>query len=82
MTGHECNQTEKILDLQHNDKTIMAILQKLEKKLMKFILICSNEKWRKNYISREMFDLKVATLEKEMKDRLKEKDAEIQSIKK
>jgi len=81
MTGHECNQTKTILDLQHNDKTIMAILEKLEKKVDEIHTFIFKWEMAKNYISREMFDLKVATLEKEMQDRLKEKDAEIKSIK-
>lgn len=81
MTGHECNQTEKILDLQHNDKMIMSILEKLEKKVDEIHTFIFKWEMAKNYISREMFDLKVETLEKEMSDKLREKDNEIKEIK-
>jgi len=35
----------------------------------------------KNYVSREMFNLKVETMEKDFKEKLKDKDNEIKTIK-
>lgn len=76
-----CTKERAIIDLQHNNDRIMELLEKLEKKVDDIHVFIFQWEMAKNYISRELFELKISTLEKEMKDKLKEKDDEIQSIK-
>ncbi len=76
-----CTQENNIKDLQHNSKTFMNILKKLDKKVDDIHDYMFKWEMAKNYVSRELFNLKVETMEKEFQDKLKDKDNEIKNIK-
>lgn len=73
--------SQAIKNLEHNDKKIMVVLEKLEKKVDEIHDYIFKGEMAKNYVSRELFNLKVETLEKDFQEKLLDKQKEIVDIK-
>lgn len=78
---NEKSTSQAIKNLEHNDKTIMVVLEKLEKKVDEIHDYMFKGEMAKNYVSRELFNLKVETLEKDFQEKLLDKQKEIVDIK-